>query len=228
MGLRFRPSARRMRQTLSRFSCGRKWRTVKVGSSKAKFVARRRAQTTALLVKSFPRQFRRQAVWPRRAVQAVGGAPRTPLADGFRDDAGAPGRAGDPGANDRRGAGVRIDVQHASPLPWRGGRQGSEPAGVLHDSQPDRVATMLRNQTATPMLYSQHTFRPEQATGRTRLVACSSHQAALSVELRMTPTGFVGSYTSIKPRSLSSKDPTVFTITSPNGHTIVPAARKLV
>ncbi len=47
LGLRFSPSARRMRQMLSRLRCGRKWRSTKVRSSRAKRVARRRAQTTA-------------------------------------------------------------------------------------------------------------------------------------------------------------------------------------
>ena len=36
-----------MRQTLSRFRCGGKWATTKVRSSRAKLVARRKAQTTA-------------------------------------------------------------------------------------------------------------------------------------------------------------------------------------
>jgi hypothetical protein len=47
LGRRFRPSALRMRQMLSRLRCSRKWQTMKVRSSRAKLVARRRAQATA-------------------------------------------------------------------------------------------------------------------------------------------------------------------------------------
>ena len=46
-GRRLRPAALKMRQTLSRLRCGRKCVTTKVRSSRAKLVARRRAQTTA-------------------------------------------------------------------------------------------------------------------------------------------------------------------------------------
>jgi len=42
---------------------------------------------------------------------------------------------------------VRVDVQHRSPLSRRGGGQALEAVGMLHDSQPDRVPTMLRNET---------------------------------------------------------------------------------
>ena len=46
-GRRLRPAALRMRQTLSRSRWGRKWRTTKVRSSRAKPVARRSSQTMA-------------------------------------------------------------------------------------------------------------------------------------------------------------------------------------
>jgi len=46
-GRRFRPSALRMRQMLSRLRCGRKWLTTKVRSSSGKLVLRRRVQTMA-------------------------------------------------------------------------------------------------------------------------------------------------------------------------------------
>ena len=46
-GRRLSPTARRMRQTLSRLRRGKKWLTTKVRSSRAKLVARRSAQTTA-------------------------------------------------------------------------------------------------------------------------------------------------------------------------------------
>lgn len=88
--------------------------------------------------------------WPDRVVS--GGVMVAPLAHDLGADAVALGqnargfaRTGDLGAGGGRGAGVRVDVQHAPPPSWRGG-QAREPVSVSHDSRPDRVPTGLRNQ----------------------------------------------------------------------------------
>src|SRR3712207_3951300 len=90
-------------------------------------------------------------------VEAVLRAALAPFADGLGADAVAPGqdagglaRAGDLGADSGGGAGVRVDLQHASPLSRRGSGQALEAVGVLYDGQPDRVPTMLRDQTTSP------------------------------------------------------------------------------
>src|SRR3712207_4842520 len=102
-----------MRQTLSRFRCGREWATTKVRSSRAKLVARRSAQTTALLLGGLPGQ----PVGRGGAVEAVLRAAPAPLADGLGAHAVAPGedaagllRAGDLGADGGRGAGIGVDL----------------------------------------------------------------------------------------------------------------------
>ena len=51
-----------------------------------------------------------------------------------------------PQLTDNIGAGVRMDVQHGSSLSRCEGGQAPKPIGLLHDSQPDRASTMLRNQ----------------------------------------------------------------------------------
>jgi len=71
----------------------------------------------------------------------------TGLLPGCRMTAGLLG-AGDLGAGERGGARVRVDVEHASPLSWCSG-QASEPPGLLHDSQSNRVPAMFRNQTTS-------------------------------------------------------------------------------
>src|SRR3954454_283441 len=68
-----------------------------------------------------------QLVRPRRVVQAIGRTPLAPLADGLGGHAIALAKeaaallgAGDLGAGDGRGAGVRMDLQHRSALPLSG------------------------------------------------------------------------------------------------------------
>ena len=62
-------------------------------------------------------------------------------------DAAALTGAGNFGAVDGLGAGIRVDVQHGSPSSWSG-RQTLEPVGILRNSQPDRSPTMFRDLTA--------------------------------------------------------------------------------
>ena len=92
---------------------------------------------------------------PGGAVQAIGGTPLAPLADGLGAHRVALGQgtgglagAGDLGADGGRGAGVRMDPQPGSFSSRRPGAQALEAMGVLYDRQPDRVPTMLRDQTA--------------------------------------------------------------------------------
>src|SRR5690348_12244144 len=100
-----------------------------------------------------------QLVRPRRMVQAVCRTPLAPLADGLGGDAIALGEdaaalvgAGDLGAGDGRGAGVRMDLPHRSDLPLSGLDQTVEQVAVGDNSMPYRVPTMFRNLTASTTL----------------------------------------------------------------------------
>src|SRR4051794_29552958 len=55
--------------------------------------------------------------------------------------------AGDLGAGDGRGAGVRMDLQHRSDLPLSGLDQAVEQVAVGDNSMPHRVPTMFRDLT---------------------------------------------------------------------------------
>src|SRR3954463_8852700 len=57
--------------------------------------------------------------------------------------------AGDLGAGDGRGAGVRMDLQHRSDLPLSGLDQAVEQVAVGDNSMPHRVPTMFRDLTAS-------------------------------------------------------------------------------
>ena len=85
--------------------------------------AAQRADNGALLLGCLPGQL----VRPRRVVQAVGSTALAPLADGLGGDAIALSEdpsaltgAGDLGAGDRRGAGIRMDLQQGSDLSLSG------------------------------------------------------------------------------------------------------------
>src|SRR6185436_16433393 len=96
-----------------------------------------------------------QLVRPCRVVQAVCRTPLAPLADGLSghaialgEDAGALVGAGDLGARDGRGAGVRMDLQHRSDLPLSGLDQTVEQVAVPDNSMPHRIPTMFRDLTS--------------------------------------------------------------------------------
>ena len=92
----------------------------------------------------------------RGAIKAICGASLAPLADSFgadavalRDDAAGFYGAGDLGAGGRRGVGVRMNLQHGSPLSWCG-EQTVEPIGVVDNSKSNWIPTMFRDLTPTP------------------------------------------------------------------------------
>src|SRR3954447_10022020 len=94
-------------------------------------------------------------------VQAICHTALAPLADGLGghaialgEDAGALVGAGDLGAGDGRGAGVRMDLQHRSALPLSGLDQTVEQVAVGDNSMPHRIPTMFRNLTARLRLRS--------------------------------------------------------------------------
>ena len=112
--------------------------------------AAERADHGVPLVRGLPGQLVRLG----GAVEAVARAPLAPLADGLGAHPVAPGqhaagfvRTGDLGADGGGGAGVRVNLQHASPLSRCGGGQALEAVAILHNGQPHRILTMLRNQT---------------------------------------------------------------------------------
>src|SRR5689334_25236060 len=89
-------------------------------------------------------------------VQAVCCTTLAPLADGLGGHAIALGEdaatlvgAGDLGAGDGRGAGVRMDLRHRSDLPLSGLDQTVEQVAVGDNSMPHRVPIMFRDLTAT-------------------------------------------------------------------------------
>ncbi len=91
----------------------------------------------------------RELVRTGRAIEAIRGASLAPLAHGLGADAVALGDdaaglhgASDLGAGGGGGAGVRVDVQHGSPLSWCSA-QTVKPIGVVDNSQSDRVPTMF-------------------------------------------------------------------------------------
>src|SRR4051794_30781598 len=97
-----------------------------------------------------------QLVRPRRVVQAIGRTPLAPLADGLGGhaialgkDAGALLGAGDLGAGDGPGAGVRMDLQHRSALPLSGLDQTVEQVAISDNSMPHRIPTMFRDLTVS-------------------------------------------------------------------------------
>src|SRR3954470_3779620 len=111
-----------------------------------------RADNGALLLGGLPGQL----VRPGRVVQAVCRPPLAPLADSLGGDAIALGEdaaalvgAGDLGTGDRRGAGVRMDLQHRSDLPLSDLDQTFKQVAVGGNSMPHRVPTMFRNLTAS-------------------------------------------------------------------------------
>src|SRR3954468_10813268 len=88
-------------------------------------------------------------------VQAVCRPTLAPLADGLGGDAIALGKdaaallgAGDLGAGDGRGAGVRMDLQHRSDLPLSGLDQTFKQVAIRGNSMPHRIPTMFRDLTA--------------------------------------------------------------------------------
>ena len=114
-----------------------------------------RADNGALLLGCLPGQL----VRPRRVVQAVCRTALAPLADGLGghaialgEDAGALMGAGDLGAGDGRGAGVRMDLQHRSDLPLSGLDQTVEQVAIRGNSMPHRVPTMFRDLTTSTTL----------------------------------------------------------------------------
>ena len=111
----------------------------------------------------------------RRMVQTVCRTPLAPLADGLGghaialgEDAGALVGIGDLGTGDRRGAGVRMDLQHHSDLPLSSLYQAVEQIAVADNSMPHRIPTMFRNLTksvsaclvARPALHPATRFPP--------------------------------------------------------------------
>ncbi len=149
--LRLGPSARRRRQTLSRLRWGQE-----VGDHEGEVVEgevggpAQGADHGALLLGGLPGQ----PVRPCGAVQAVRRAALAPLADGLGAHPEAPGqhaarlaRAGDLGADGRGGAGVGMDLEHGSCPFLRRRPEALEAVGVVYDGQPDRIPTMLRDQT---------------------------------------------------------------------------------
>src|SRR3954468_13295810 len=92
-------------------------------------------------------------------VQAVCRTPLAPLADGLGghavalgEDAAALMGAGDLGTGDRRGAGVRMDLQHRSDLPLSGLDQTVEQVAIRDNSMPHRIPTMFRDLTASVLI----------------------------------------------------------------------------
>src|SRR6185437_11212026 len=94
------------------------------------------------------------------------------LADGFGghgvalgEDAGALVGAGDLGAGDGRGAGVRMDLQHRSDLPLSGLDQTVEQVAVGDNSMPHRIPTMLRDLTVMPTMARRSAWPRPKASG---------------------------------------------------------------
>src|SRR3954465_8305685 len=89
-------------------------------------------------------------------VQAVCRPTLAPLADGLGGDAIALGEdasalmgAGDLGAGEGCGAGIRMDLQHRSDLPLSGLGQTFKQVAIPGNSMPHRIPTMFRNLTAS-------------------------------------------------------------------------------
>ena len=106
------------------------------------------ADDGALLMGCFPGQ-------PVGAAEAVCGAALAALTYNFDPDAvalgqGATGfsRTGDFGAGGGSNAGIRVDVQHGSPLSRRGS-QMFESVGILHNGQSNRILTIFRDLAAS-------------------------------------------------------------------------------
>ena len=70
-----------------------------------------------------------------------------PFAQALGEDAAAVMGAGNLGAGNGRGAGVRMDLQHRSDLPLSGLDQTVEQVAIRGNSMPHRVPTMFRDLT---------------------------------------------------------------------------------
>jgi hypothetical protein len=88
-------------------------------------------------------------------VETVIYAALAPLPHGLGTDAVAPGenagglaRAGDLGPDGRGGAGIGVDLVHRSPSSRLRCPEALEAVGILYNGLPDRIPTMLRDQTA--------------------------------------------------------------------------------
>src|SRR3954452_13496024 len=85
--------------------------------------------------------------------------------------------AGDLGAGDGRGAGVRMDLQHRSDLPLSGLDQTVEQVAVGDNSMPHRIPTMLRNLTPSTTV----AYRPYTALTRNILSLSSRHSTKCAI-----------------------------------------------
>src|SRR3954454_3067442 len=85
--------------------------------------------------------------------------------------------AGDLGAGDGRGAGVRMDLQHRSDLALSGLDQTVKQVAVGDNSMPHRIPTMLRNLTPSTTV----AYRPYTALTRNILSLSSRHSTKCAI-----------------------------------------------
>src|SRR3954452_6695577 len=83
--------------------------------------------------------------------------------------------AGDLGAGDGRGAGVRMDLQHRSDLALSGLDQTVEQVAVGDNSMPHRIPTMLRNLTVRPFLIPHRPMKTAVRLSVTALTSSFAH-----------------------------------------------------
>src|SRR4051794_37281918 len=84
--------------------------------------------------------------------------------------------AGDLGAGDGRGAGVRMDLQHRSDLALSGLDQTVKQVAVGGNSMPHRVPTMLRNLAARCSAVLAIIFMKSTSTGNSTSIRSETGQ----------------------------------------------------